>query len=352
MLTALCALAMMEEPKDMKTWGLETAERIRTEYRLPRRALYADSLDASGKRSGPAFNWGVGVWMTALNGAAKADPKWREELKSFVYATRVYWNPKGPVAGYDVLPGPKDVDRYYDDNQWMVMALVDASDILGDPKVLGWAEDTLKYVLSGEDSQLGGGIYWQEAKKTSKNACSNGPAAAACLAVYGKIRKPEYLLKARELYAWTKKHLQDPSDGLFWDNINLRGRVDRKKWSYNTALMIRSAAELARFTGDHKYADDAEWMAASSEKHWVDPQTGAIRDGGRFAHLLLESWAFVPTPERKEATLRALRWVHDNGRDAKGRYGGQFNAPPKPGQAKFELIDQASAARAFLSAAR
>lgn len=339
---------MLRSPDEFKAWGFETAEKIRHEYRLAS-GLYADSLTV-GKKSGPAFDWGVGVWISALNGAAKADPAWKKDLRAFVEGTRVYWNPKGPVPGYDVLPGPKDVDRYYDDNEWMVMGLVDAADILGDRKVLGWAEDTLKYVLSGEDDQLGGGIYWHEPKKESKNTCSNGPAAAACLAVFSKTRKAEYLLKARELYAWTKKNFQDPADGLFWDSIRLSGRVDKTKYSYNTALMIRTAAELGRLTGEQRYKDEAEAMAAASEKRWVDSETGAIKDGGRFAHLLLESWTFVPTPERKEMARKALRWAHDNCRTSDGLYGPQFNRAPAPAKTKFELIDQASAARAFFMA--
>ncbi len=339
----------MTAKDDFKAWGLETAANIKRDYKLPARNLYADSIE-NGKPSGPAFNWGVGVWMTALNAAAKADGKWKPELREFVDATRVYWNDKGPVPGYDVLPGPKDVDRYYDDNMWMVMALADASDILKDRKVLGWARETLTFVLSGEDDKLGGGIYWHEPKKESKNTCSNGPAAAACLAIYDRTKEERLLLKAQELYAWTKKTLQDPSDNLFWDNVKLDGKIEKTKWSYNTALMIRTAAELGRITGQKAYKDDAEAMAKASEARWVDPETGAIKDGGRFAHLLLESWTFVPTAERKEKARRALAWVHANGRNAQGLYGGEFNRPPREGDKKFELIDQASAARAFLTA--
>lgn len=340
-------------PAPYRAWGLEAAGRIREEYRLPN-GLYADAIERKPglaiTPSGPAFNWGVGVWMTALNAAAEADPKWKPELRAFVDATRVYWNDKGPVPGYDVLPGPKDVDRYYDDNQWMVMALVDASRILRDPKVFGWAEETLTFVLSGEDDKLGGGIYWHEPKKESKNTCSNGPAAAACLAVYERTRKPETLARAKSLYAWTKRTLQDPEDGLFWDSIRLDGTIEKTKWSYNTALMIRTAAELGRLTGERAYKDEAERMAVASEARWVDPATGAIRDGGRFAHLLLDSWRFVPTPARREKARRALRWVHDHGRTPGGLYGPQFDRTPDPAKTRFELIDQASAARAFLSA--
>ena len=89
--------------------------------------------------------------LSALNGSVRADDRNARWLRDYVQATRVYWNDKGPVPGYDVSPGPKSVDRYYDDNAWMVLALVEASDILHDKKIFGYAEDTLKYVLSGED---------------------------------------------------------------------------------------------------------------------------------------------------------------------------------------------------------
>ena len=329
MLTAICAVAILTAKDDPKAWGLETVAQIRRDYKRPARGLYADSVE-NGKPSGPSFNWGVGVMIPALNAAAKADPAWKKELREYVDATRVYWNDKGPVPGYDVLPGPKDVDRYYDDNEWMVMALCDASDILKDRQVLLWAQQTLDYVLSGEDDKLGGGVYWHEPKKDSKNACSNGPAAAACLAVYARTKNARYLQKAKEIYAWNKAHLQDPEDGLFWDNVKLDGRVDKTKFSYNTALMIRSAAELARFTGDKPYATEAERMAQASEKRWIDPATGGIKDGGRFAHLLLESWTYVPTPTRKAEIRRAVAWTHDHARDDQGRYGGRFDAPPRP----------------------
>ena len=347
----LIGIAALLVPNEERSWGLAETARIAQAYRLPDRGLYADALER-GRPSGPAFCWGVGVWMSALNAAARTDAKWKGPLRDYVAKTRVYWNDKGPVPGYDVLPGPKDVDRYYDDNMWMVMALCEASDVLKDRQALVWADETLRYCLSGEDDKLGGGIYWHEPKKDSKNTCSNAPAAAACLAVYARTKKPAYLQKAKELYAWTKKTLQDPEDGLFWDNVKLDGRVEKTKWSYNTALMIRSGAELARFTGEKAYSDDAERMAAASERRWIDPATGAIKDGGRFAHLLLESWTFVPTPAREEEARRALQWLHENGRNAGGMYGGQFNVPPKADQTRFELIDQAAVARAYLMVGR
>jgi rhamnogalacturonyl hydrolase YesR len=340
MITALTIL----QP-DFKPQGLEAMAALKREFAVSGIPGYAEAT-VDGKPNGVLFNWGVGVLMSAMNAAARHDPEWKKELRRFVEATRSYWNPVGPTPGYDVLPVPKDADRYYDDNAWMVMALVEASEVLDDPKPLEYARQALAFVLSGEDDHLGGGIYWREKEKKSKNTCSNGPTVAACLAVYEKTKDAKLLESAKRIYAWTKNNLQDPSDGLMWDSLSLDGNRDETKWSYNTALMVRSAAELARITGENQYLEDAERMAKASEVRWL--VDGRLADYGRFAHLLLESWHYVPGDRRKSRALSALKWLCEHGKNEKGLFGPRFDAPPKPEQSRFELIDQASAARALL----
>lgn len=344
---AALAMAAPSSPDSLPDAGLDLMTRVKVGFYIDQVPGYADALE-SGKPTGPVFNWGLGVLLSALNAAARVDPEWKSELKRVVEASRAYWNPKGAVPGFDVLPGPKPVDRYYDDNAWMVLALVDAAKILDDPAVLKLAEEALTYVLSGEDEHLGGGIYWRETERKSKNACSNGPAAAACLAVFAETKDPKLLDKAITLYEWTKTHLQDPNDHLLWDSMSLQGKVDKTKWSYNTALMIRTAAELARITGEARFRDEAEQMAASSERQWL--RNGRLADEGRFAHLLLEAWAFAPNESRSAKRRAALEWLVNKGRHASGWYGNRFDREPATDRANFELIDQVSAARAFLTA--
>lgn len=329
-------------------YGLETLEVIRKEFKIDAVPGYAEAIE-EGKSPAPAFNWAVGVLMSAMSGAARIDAGWKRELRRFVEATRAYWNEARPVAGYDVLPMPKPVDRYYDDNAWMALALVEASELLAEPKFLRWAVETLTHVLSGEDEKLGGGIYWRESDKKSKNACSNGPSAAACLAVYEKTKEARLLDRAKALYDWTKRTLQDPSDHLVWDSIALDRKVDRTKWSYNTALMIRTAAELGRITGERAYAGDAETMATASEKRWH--VNGRLADEGKFAHLLLESWLYAPSADRRSKAIQALTWLREHGTNSRGFYGARFDKAPEPDQRRFALIDQASAARAYLNSA-
>lgn len=256
-------------------------ERVIEAYSVPNSSLLAESISPDGKASGVAFNWTVGVVLSAWVAAARVDTTLRPGLIRYADAVEVYWNPKGPVPGYDVLPGPKPVDRYYDDNAWMALALVEIFELTKEKRFLDRAEKALIYALSGEDAKLGGGIYWRESDKASKNTCSNAPVAAACLAVAKHRDGKQLRAKAREIYDWTRAKLRDPSDGLYWDSVDLGGKIEKTKWSYNSALMLRTARELR--------LPEANDLAKACHQRWVDPESQVIRDEARFAHLLFEN---------------------------------------------------------------
>lgn len=305
---------------DPALWGREALTMIRRDYYLPKTKLYAEKPD----RKQPAFNWGVGVMLSALNAAAKHDKKYRPWLKEYADASRVYWN-KG---GYDVLPAPKPLDRYYDDNAWMVLALVETYEVLGDKKYLKWAREALAFALEGEAKD--GGIYWRESDKASRNTCSNAPVAAACLALAKHQETERLSAKAEEIFEWTYQNLRDPTDGLYWDSLSNTGKIDKTKWTYNTALMIRAS----------QFRETAfEETLNNSTKRWL--VNGKLADSGRFAHLLLEAWVGVHGV--KPEYVRALENVR-KARSANGYYPSNWSelkAARNP-----ELLDQAAFARA------
>jgi len=182
------------------------------------------------------------------------------------------------------------------------------------------------------------------------------PAAAAALALFEVTQDRSYLRIAEDLYAWTKSHLRDPSDGLYWDNVALNGRIQKWKFSYNTGLMLRSAADLYRFTKKEEYEADAKEMQASSLKQWTD-SSGSFTDDVKFMHLLLENWlrAFRQVPgvtDPRKTIETGLSRLHDISCDSLGHFGNKCNDVPKNGPyTPFKLIDQAAAAEAFLQAA-
>lgn len=326
MIAAVAMLSLSQSP-DFAAWGREALDTIRRNYYLPKSKLYAERPD----RKQPCFNWGVGVMLSALNAAARYDAKFKPWLREYADASRVYWN-KG---GYDVLPAPKPLDRYYDDNAWMALALVETHEILGDAKYLDWAKGALTFALSGESPD--GGVFWRERDRASRNTCSNAPTAAACLAVARHTHDPKMEAKAEELVAWTRLHLEDPADGLFWDNLSNGGKIEKTKWTYNSALMIRCDAELK--------AAGLAALVEASKKRWL--RGGKIADPGRFAHLLLEAW--LQADGFQPALGQPVAWVHAR-RSARGftpPHWAKAAVPENP-----EILDQAAFARACFVLAR
>ncbi len=349
---SVCITARAQTAADFRKWGLETLTGIETDFALPSRHLYADHIKiGTAGRSHPAFMWGCGVELSALVAASKTDGKtWTPRLRDYFRGLDVYWQTAKGVTGYNVLPAPNPPDRYYDDNEWIAIALCDAYDLTKDKAYLKRAEETMTFILSAEDDKFGGGLYWKEEKK-SKNTCSNAPAMVAALRLYQATGKRRYYDTALRLYRWTNAHLQD-ADGLYFDNINAIGKIERTKWTYNTALMIRANCLLYTETRSRDYLREAQRIAKASEAHWIRADTGAMADTGIFAHLLSEAFLALYQTDHdfhwREVAQKSLQFVHANVRDANGYYGDRWERPNEKPLAEAKLIQQASAARAFL----
>lgn len=299
--------------------------------------------------------WGVGVQLSAMAAAAELEPeKYLTPTRDYADAIQVYWLEHDGIEGFDVLPGPKASDRYYDDNAWLVLALAEVFELTKDKKYLDRSAATFRFVMSGEDDKLGGGLYWREVEKTSKNTCTNAPAIVSALRLHQLTKDDKHLDTAKRLHAWSCKNLQD-QDGLFWDNIRLNGRVDRRKFTYNSALMIRANCLFHEITGEVSHLEEAKRIALASEKQWI-AENGAIADSGRFAHLLLESFLELhkrdKDPRWQDLVTRCLVHLHDKIRDANGRYPHRWDRSWGRPMKETMLLNQASPARIYWLAAR
>src|SRR5690606_257267 len=63
---------------------------------------------------------------------------------------------------------------------------------------------------------------------------------------------------AENLYKWTQSNLMDTADYVYYDNINLKGEVDKRKYAYNTGQMIQAGALLYQLTQNSTYLLDAQ----------------------------------------------------------------------------------------------
>lgn len=304
---------------------------IQKSYYNEKTGLYAQSLE----NRDPEFMWGNGVMFSALVAATRNEPAtYRPVLEKFFAAMNRYWDKSTGIPGYEPSPtlGNGD-DKYYDDNQWMVITFMEAYELTKDVKYLGRAQETLKFSLSGWDDMLGGGIWWHEKHKgESKNTCANAPAAVACLRVARYRQRPENIEWARKLVRWTNDHLQD-KDALFFDNQRVTdNHIGQRKFTYNSALMLRANLGLFRATDEPAFLTEAKRIGAACDA-FINQKTGSYRDSPKFTHLLVE------------ADLELHRTAGDAAILARARRNGELawstwqTSPPK------ELIEQAAIAR-------
>jgi predicted alpha-1,6-mannanase (GH76 family) len=272
-------------------------------------------------------------------------------MDAFFGWLEAYWDKDAPIPAYDAyFASPTGDDKYYDDNAWMALTFTEAFELTRDRRYLYRANEVMRYVLSGWDEQLGGGIYWRQDRKT-KNTCSNGPSATAALtlAAYGSERY--YVNWARRIVDWTTRTLQAPN-GLFWDSVKPDGSMDKTQWTYNTALMLRANLGLYRVTKERGYLEAAQRMARASEKGLVNGETGAFKDDALFSHLLAEAFLDLHRTTGEAYLLNRARanadfaWKHV--RDASdGGFWGKWKIVPDRREERKSLIANASVARLF-----
>lgn len=298
----------------------------------------AGLFSESTEKREPAFMWGCGVMFSALVGACRHDREaYGTMMGRFFTAMDRYWDKRAKIPGYEPSPikggGGGGHDKYYDDNQWMVITFMEAYEVTKEARYLSRAQETLKFSLSGWDEKLGGGIWWhEEHKDETKNTCSNGPAAVACLRVARKHDEKANLEWARKLVAWTSGKLQD-TDGLFFDRVKVEdGKVIKGKLTYNAALMIRANLGLYRATKEEPFLAEAKRIAGACS-HFEKKETGGYRDALKFSHLLVEADLELARATKDEKGLERAR------KTAEAAWGAWEKAPPK------ELIERASLAR-------
>lgn len=214
-----------------------------------------------------SFLWPLCALIQAADGMEAMNPG-QQYMKPVVQAINKYYNDSlPPRPGYDSYVREfGGGDRFYDDNQWIAIAYMDAYNRTTNKEYIKLAREIYDFMLSGYDTAAGGGMYWKEFDHTTKNTCSNGPGVLVALQLYKATMNKSYLDTALLIYNWTKKNLQAP-DKLYWDNIKIpSGKIDEHKYTYNTGTMLQSAVLLYNITNDKKYLEEAKAVAESSHQ--------------------------------------------------------------------------------------
>ena len=153
---------------------------IQEHFNHPEQGLYAEYHPTiPGRRY--SYLWPYSGVLSAANARAAfaGDEAAKDDLRTTLTNLEQYFDAQDEPPGYDsyavALGGGS---KFYDDNQWLGIDMILAYRTLGDEQYLETSKVIWDFSISGWSEELGGGIFWKEDERTTKNTCSNGLAAS------------------------------------------------------------------------------------------------------------------------------------------------------------------------------
>ncbi len=256
---------------------------------------------------------------------------------------------------------------FYDDENWMTLALVRAYDLRGDTKYLDRAKALYADIEAAWDTSCcgahPGGIWWDR-PHTQKATASNAGPVIAGVRLAARTGDAHYLAFAEQVYAYWLANMVDPATHAVIDHITTAGALVRYRFTYNEGLVIGAAVELYGATHDAKYLADAHAVAG----YMLAAETTATADGsvlfdGTNAHCggdcqqfkgigyryLAALQALDPRPEYASVLAASANAAWDLARDASDRFAPDWAGPTV---AATSIDAQSSAAMAIATYAR
>ena len=304
-----------------------------------------------------SYLWPYSGTFSAVNALFEAthDKKYKKLLDSRVLPglEEYFDTQRVPNAYSSYIRTAPASDRFYDDNVWLGIDFTDTYQMTQEQKYLDKAQLIWKFIESGTDSILGGGIYWCEQKKESKNTCSNAPGSVLALKLFKATNDSSYFEKGKKLYEWTQRNLQDSADYLYFDNIRLDGKIGKAKFAYNSGQMMQSAALLYQLTKNPIYLKDAQNIAKECFNYFftdVTPTTNEeafrmLKKGDIwFTAVMLRGFIELYQIDKDKTYINAfnksLSYAWDNARDENGLFNTDLSGKSKD-QKKW-LLTQAA----------
>ncbi len=184
---------------------------------------------------------------------------------------------------------------YYDDMEWMALALLRVYEVTGKRIYSNEARLLWRTIKLGwSDEPGGGGIRWN-IRGLYKNVPANAPACILACKLYEDFGEKSDLHWAKRIFSWVEKNLVIHSTGVILDGISFRNEVGRPShgsYSYNYGTFIGACVHLFGITREKTYLDDAVREANVAEKIFAGGRNGILRsegtgDGGLFNGIFI-----------------------------------------------------------------
>jgi rhamnogalacturonyl hydrolase YesR len=308
---------------------------INSKLKDQKAGLYFETTDSAKNENPHSWLWPLCALIQATNEMEALQPG-KAYMPPVVKAIDQYYSDKPPFPGYQDYPLKEKLSsRFYDDNQWVAIAYLDAYNRKHNKKYLESSEMIYHFMMGGLDTASGGGLYWKEGDKNTKNTCSNGPGILVALQLYKITGQQQYLNTALALYKWVNKYLQSP-DGVYYDNIHIPTlKIGKATYTYNTGTMLQSNVLLYKITKDKKYLTEAQQIAAAGKLHFF--KNGRLPGNYWFNAVMLRGYIELFKVDKNKDWIDFFETDADNiwntERDSNNFLG------PKPAKS---LIDQAA----------
>ena len=267
-------------------------------FYLKDKGLYLENI---GKTEKPySYLWPLCALIQAKNETEVL--KNDQGMQPVMKAIDQYHTKEAPAPAYQSYV--EKSSRFYDDNQWIAIAYLNTYSRTKNKIYFDRAKEIYTWLLTGYDHKTGGGLYWKEDEKTSKNTCSNGPNILVSLELYQATKEKKYLDTALLVYNWTNKNLRG-TDGIYYDAIRVATlKIDSAAYTYNTGTMLESNVLLYKITKDKKYLNEAKFIAAAAEKRFY--KNDKLPDHYWFNAVLLRGYLALYAVEKNASRLAFL----------------------------------------------
>lgn len=272
-----------------------------------------------------------------------------------------YWDRKGKPPGYDtnmVPPLSTGGDKYYDDNAWIGLALVQHYRMTGKLSSLRRARQVFHFVYpSGWGSAASpyrGGVFWVQQgigtgqsnhDRTTTSTAPNGELGFHLAQI---LDPGAYLEPASLMQEWVSSNLYNVNhSGLVYDKVAGNGAIDPTLWTYNQGALVAANVMRYRVTGQGAYLREAEAIAAVALEHFSQsyiahsPAFTAVYFRG-----LLQLHAVSGRSRLKAAIQHAMRTYATNVWNNQRSTGNLFGFPNAPA-GTFLLLNQAAVLQTF-----
>ena len=242
--------------------------------------------------------------------------------------------------GARTLNGGTLLHNWYDDMQWMALALLRAYGATGEKRYLEGAQGLWADIQGGWNDHCRGGIAWKKDQLDYKNTPANAPAAILAARLYGLLGHKADLEWAERIYAWNKTHL-DAETGFVWDGMNRLGDGQLENgwhFTYNQGAYLGAGLALFEITGEQTYLQDALRTADAVGTRLIDASSGLLPhegdgDGGLFKGILVRYLTLlvqaVSRPEWVALLQHNAEVLWQAGRDPEsGLMGLSWGTPP------------------------